>query len=42
MSFTSDIKQEIANTELERHCERAQLSALIQLISVIGKDCSSE
>lgn len=33
MSFTTDIKQEIANTDLERHCERAQLSALIQLTS---------
>ncbi|MBQ5444799.1 MAG: DNA-binding protein WhiA, partial [Erysipelotrichaceae bacterium] len=33
MSFTTDIKQEIANSELESHCQRAQLSALIQLTS---------
>ena len=33
MSFTSDIKQEIANNELENHCCRAELSALIQLTS---------
>ena len=39
MSFTAEIKQEIANGQLERHCERAQLSALIQLTSslVISK-----
>ncbi len=33
MSFTTDIKQEIANSKLEIHCQRAQLSALIQLTS---------
>lgn len=33
MSFTTDIKQEIANGKLETHCQRAQLSALIQLTS---------
>lgn len=33
MSFTADIKQEIANQELEDHCKRAQLAALIQLTS---------
>ena len=33
MSFTTDIKQEIANCQLEKHCKRAQLSALIQLTS---------
>ena len=33
MSFTSDIRQEIANVDLEKHCQRAQLSALIQLTS---------
>lgn len=39
MSFTSDIKQEIANNELKDHCAKAQLSALIQLTSslTIGK-----
>ncbi len=31
MSFTTEIKQEIANKELEKHCQKAQLSALIQL-----------
>lgn len=31
MSFTVDIKQEIANKELEKHCQKAQLSALVQL-----------
>ena len=33
MSFTTIIKQEIANTKLKGHCEKAQLSALIQLTS---------
>lgn len=33
MSFTTDIKQEIANNELKTHCARAELSALIQLTS---------
>lgn len=33
MSFTTDIKQEIANNELKSHCAKAQLSALIQLTS---------
>lgn len=33
MSYTGDIKQEIANCELEKHCKKAQLSALIQLTS---------
>ena len=33
MSFTTDIKQEIANIELKNHCAKAQLSALIQLTS---------
>ena len=33
MSFTTDIKQEIANVSLEKHCQRAQLSALMQLTS---------
>ena len=39
MSFTTDIKQEIANNELKDHCAKAQLSALIQLTSslTIGK-----
>ena len=33
MSFTTDIKQEIANNELKNHCAKAELSALIQLTS---------
>ena len=33
MSFTTQIKQEIANAELENHCAKAELSALIQLTS---------
>lgn len=33
MSFTTDIKQEIANVELKNHCAKAELSALIQLTS---------
>ena len=33
MSFTTSIKQEIANNELKSHCAKAQLSALIQLTS---------
>ena len=33
MSFTTDIKQEIANIELKSHCNKAQLSALLQLTS---------
>ncbi|MDO4197553.1 MAG: DNA-binding protein WhiA [Erysipelotrichaceae bacterium] len=33
MSFTTEIKQEIANVELSDHCIRAQLSAIIQLTS---------
>lgn len=33
MSFTTIIKQEIANTKLKGHCQKAQLSALIQLTS---------
>lgn len=33
MSFTTDIKQEIANNDLVSHCAKAQLSALIQLTS---------
>lgn len=33
MSFTTEIKQEIANSELKNHCAKAQLSALIQLTS---------
>ena len=33
MSFTTDIKQEIANNELKSHCAKAELSALIQLTS---------
>lgn len=33
MSFTSDIKQEIANYPLEKHCAKAELSALIKLTS---------
>ena len=33
MSFSTDIKQEIANASLEKHCQRAQLSALILLTS---------
>ena len=33
MSFTTEIKQEIAIGDLERHCQKAQLSALIQLNS---------
>ena len=35
MSFTTDIKQEIANRELQAHCKKAQLSALIQLTSFL-------
>ena len=35
MSFTSDIKQEVAANKLDKHCQRAQLSALIQLTSSI-------
>lgn len=35
MSFTSDIKQEVAANKLKSHCQRAQLSALIQLTSSI-------
>ncbi len=39
MSFTSEIKQELAKIELEGHCQRAQLCALLQLTSslVISK-----
>lgn len=33
MSYTTQIKQEIANNDLYDHCKRAQLSALIQLTS---------
>lgn len=33
MSFTSDIKQELANVTLQPHCQKAQLSALIKLTS---------
>ena len=33
MSFTTEIKQEIANVSLEKHCQRAQLSVLMQLTS---------
>ena len=33
MSFTTEIKQEIANNELKSHCAKAQLSALVQLTS---------
>ena len=33
MSFTNEIKQEIANVELALHCGKAELSALIQLTS---------
>ena len=33
MSFTTQIKQEIANNDLKPHCAKAQLSALIQLTS---------
>ncbi|MBQ6333992.1 MAG: DNA-binding protein WhiA [Erysipelotrichaceae bacterium] len=33
MSFTTDIKQEIANVDLERHCQKAQLAALMLLTS---------
>ncbi len=33
MSFTTDIKQEIANNELLDHCCKAELSSLIQLTS---------
>ena len=33
MSFTTDIKQEIAQNELKVHCAKAELSALIQLTS---------
>ena len=33
MSFTTDIKQEIAKNELKNHCAKAELSALIQLTS---------
>ena len=33
MSFTTDIKQEIANNDLKSHCAKAELSALIQLTS---------
>jgi len=35
MSFSIDIKQEIASRPLEKHCQKAQLSALIQLTSSI-------
>ena len=34
MSFTSEIKQELSKIELEGHCQRAQLCALLQLTSV--------
>lgn len=33
MSYTTQIKQEIANNDLYDHCKRSQLSALIQLTS---------
>lgn len=33
MSFTTDIKQEIAKKEVKSHCAKAELSALIQLTS---------
>ena len=41
MSFTSDIKQEVAANTLESHCQRAQLCALIQLTCSIEKDNDS-
>ena len=33
MSFTTEIRQEIASRDLEKHCQKAQLSALVQLAS---------
>lgn len=36
MSFSTDIKQEIANNELNKCCIRAQLSAIIQLCSTLN------
>ena len=36
MSFSTDIKQEIANNELNKCCIRAQLSAIIQLCSSLS------
>ena len=36
MSFTTDIKQEIANVSLRSHCKKAQLSALVQLTSSLS------
>ena len=36
MSFTSSIKKEISQKELEDCCKRAQLSALIQLTSSLS------
>ena len=33
MSFTTDIKQEVANCDLQIHCQKAQLSALIKMTS---------
>ena len=40
MSFTGDIKQEIANGDIQKHCQKAQLSALIKMTSslTISKD----
>ena len=36
MSFTKDVKQEIAHNEFSPCCQRAQLSALIQLCSTLS------
>ncbi|MCI5772959.1 MAG: DNA-binding protein WhiA [Erysipelotrichaceae bacterium] len=36
MSFSTDIKQEIANNDLNKCCIRAQLSAIIQLCSTLN------
>jgi len=41
MSFTGDIKQEIANYDLKKHCQKAQLSALLLLTSSITLGSSS-
>ena len=41
MSFTSEIKQEIAYNELKECCARAELSALIKLTSSLTISFSS-
>lgn len=36
MSFSSDVKEEVARVELPDNCKKAQLSAILQLLASIG------